>query len=194
MRKLIAVPNPDLKGRIIGREGRNIRTLESTGVSVIIDESSFITLESDDPEALEIVFRFLKSLDLKLNPKLNPKLIESALSKKDWLYHGFVAWHNLFPYVIIDECNNQLLRAKTEEDLEFYWNKLDPGTVWTDNVMFQGIRLFDHMRVATMKDSNSLKDTIFLLDPRLQDQFPEILIKTTATYELQFLMTLGRSI
>ena len=128
------LPNDEMKGRIIGREGRNIRTLEAvTGVDLIIDDTpEAIVLSSFDPYRREVARETLETL-IK-DGRIHPGRIEEVYDKtvKDM--------HNK----ILEYGNNALFElgiSKMDSNIVELLGKLKYRTSYGQNVLHHSIEV-----------------------------------------------------
>ncbi|MEM9157875.1 MAG: ribonuclease Y [Verrucomicrobiota bacterium] len=131
---IVQLPNDDMKGRIIGREGRNIKCFETaTGTTLLIDDSpQMVLVSSFDPVRREIAREALSRLvkDGRIHPATIEQFVSEARSDVDQIVANAG-----------DEAVNQLKISRIHPEIVNLLGKLKFRTSYSQNVLEHSIEV-----------------------------------------------------
>ncbi|MGK0238047.1 MAG: ribonuclease Y [Candidatus Pelagisphaera sp.] len=131
---IVQLPNDDMKGRIIGREGRNIKCFETaTGTTLLIDESPrMVLISSFDPVRREIAKSALEAL--VKDGRIHPATIEEFVSAARADVGGFIEKAG-------DAAVNQLKISRLHPEITTLLGKLKFRTSYSQNVLEHSVEV-----------------------------------------------------
>ncbi|OUW18090.1 MAG: ribonuclease Y [Opitutales bacterium TMED158] len=131
---IVQLPNDDMKGRIIGREGRNIKCFETaTGTTLLIDESpQMVLISSFDPVRREIAKSALEALvkDGRIHPATIEEFVSSARQDVDGIIENAG-----------DAAVNQLKISRLHPEIVSLLGKLKFRTSYSQNVLEHSVEV-----------------------------------------------------
>ena len=131
---IVQLPNDDMKGRIIGREGRNIKCFETaTGTTLLIDESPrMVLISSFDPVRREIAKSALEAL--VKDGRIHPATIEEFVGVARLDVDGFIEKAG-------DAAINQLKISRMHPEITTLLGKLKFRTSYSQNVLEHSVEV-----------------------------------------------------
>ena len=181
---VVSIPNEELKGKIIGREGRNIRAFERlTGVELIMDETpESVTISSFDPMRRELAKMALEKLlkDGRIQPAKIEEEVEKARQELENRIHK-----------IGEEAAYEVGIMDLPKEIIYLLGRLNFRTSYGQNVLIHSIEMTHiagmiaselHLNVETTKKGALLHDIGKAIDHEVEGTHVEIgrkLLKNT---------------
>lgn len=183
---VVSIPNEELKGKIIGREGRNIRAFERlTGVELIMDETpESVTISSFDPMRRELAKMALEKLlkDGRIQPAKIEEEVEKARQELENRIHK-----------IGEEAAYEVGIMDLPKEIIYLLGRLNFRTSYGQNVLIHSIEMTHiagmiaselHLNVETAKKGALLHDIGKAIDHEVEGTHVEIGRKLLKKYNM----------